>query len=94
MWAKKELLFERIYREEGYIYVCGDAKRMAKEMEYPVKKILIDENLYMGDSDDYFKVIQSAPDSANKIMLFSHNPGITYFANHISDQIYNVLPAE
>lgn len=68
------------------------AKRMAKAMDYPVKKILTDETLYMGDSDDYYKVIRSAPDSADKIMLFTHNPGITHFANHISGSNINNVP--
>lgn len=68
------------------------AKRIAKELEYPVKNIIINEELYMADSDDYYKIIDSVPGIVNKLMLFSHNYGITYFANHISASNIDNIP--
>ena len=67
------------------------AKRVAKELDYSVKNIIKDEALYMADTDDFYKVIQSVPDSVKSLMLYGHNYGITYFANHIaSSQIDNI----
>jgi len=60
------------------------AKRIAGELEYPAKNIIVNEDLYMADSDDFYKIIDKVPDNINRLMLFSHNYGITYFANHIS----------
>lgn len=68
------------------------AKRIAKELDYPQKKIVVNEELYMADSDDYYKIIDAVPNSVNKLMIFSHNYGITYFANHISDSNIDNIP--
>ena len=68
------------------------AKRIAEEVDYPSKKIEKDEALYMADTDDFLSVIQSAPDSVNKLMLYGHNYGITYFANHISASDIDNIP--
>lgn len=68
------------------------AKRFAKELEYPVKKIIVNEDLYMADLDDFYNIIGSLPDKINKLMLFSHNYGITYFANHISGANIDNIP--
>ncbi|HEY3251126.1 MAG TPA: histidine phosphatase family protein [Ignavibacteria bacterium] len=68
------------------------AKRIAKEMNYPVKNIAADESLYMGDSEDYLKAIGAVNDSVQKLMLLSHNPGVTYFANHISESEIDNVP--
>jgi len=68
------------------------AKRIAKELDYPHKKIAVNEELYMADSGDFYKIIDAVPDSVNKLMLFSHNYGITYFANHIADSNIDNIP--
>jgi len=68
------------------------AKRIAKELDYPVKKILVDEKLYMADTEDFIKVIYAVHDNYEKTMLFSHNYGITYFANYISDSNIDNIP--
>jgi len=68
------------------------AKRIAGELEYPAKNIIVNEDLYMADSDDFYKIIDKVPDKINRLMLFSHNYGITYFANHISNADIDNIP--
>lgn len=68
------------------------AKRIAKELDYPVKRIIKDETLYMADTDDFYKVILSTPDKVNRLMLYAHNFGITYFANHITPADIDNIP--
>jgi phosphohistidine phosphatase len=68
------------------------ARRIAKELDYSVKNIVKDETLYMADTDDFFKVIHSVPDSVKRLMLYAHNYGITYFANHISESQIDNIP--
>ncbi|MCI0448670.1 MAG: histidine phosphatase family protein [Chlorobi bacterium] len=70
----------------------GTAKRIAKEIGYPVKKIVKDETLYMADTEEFFSVIKDTPDKASKLMLIAHNYGITYFANYISDSSIDNIP--
>lgn len=68
------------------------AKLFASELGYTKENIVVIEELYMGDESDFIKIIQNIKDSANSIMLFGHNPGITYFASFISDSNIENIP--
>jgi phosphohistidine phosphatase len=68
------------------------AKRIARELGYDVDFIQKDETLYMADTDEYYEVIRNTPENVLKLMLFSHNYGITYFANHISNSNIEYIP--
>jgi len=68
------------------------AKRIAKELNYPVKNIMKSDLLYMADMEDFFTVIRDAGKNVYKLMMFSHNYGITYFANYVSDSDIDNIP--
>lgn len=60
------------------------AKKIARELSYKISQIKIDERLYMAGTDDFLAVITDIKKTADKLMIVSHNFGITMFANHIS----------
>jgi len=67
------------------------AKKIAQEIKYPVKKILLDERLYMAGVDDFVKVISEVRKSINSLMIVSHNFGLTIFANELTEsEIINI----
>jgi phosphohistidine phosphatase len=68
------------------------AKRIAKELDYRKNNIETDEALYMADTEDFISVIKNIDDNINNLMLFSHNYGITYFANFISGSEIDNIP--
>src|SRR4030095_2808978 len=68
------------------------AKRIAGELGYNVKHIEKNDLLYLADADEFFKVISEIPKKIEKLMLFSHNYGITYFANYISGSNIENIP--
>lgn len=68
------------------------AKRIANELGYKVKHIEKNELLYMADTEEFFTVITETPKKVHKLMLFSHNYGITYFANYISGSNIENIP--
>jgi len=68
------------------------AKLFARELGYAKENIVVMEELYMADVSDFIKIIQNINDKAVSIMLFSHNPGITYFANFISGSDIENIP--
>lgn len=57
------------------------AEYFAKEFKIRTDRFHIVPRLYMADIDDFIAVIQEAPDLAQKIAIFAHNPGVTEFAN-------------
>lgn len=40
LWDQRDWIGELICQKKGYVYICGDAKNMAKEVEETLKRIL------------------------------------------------------
>lgn len=57
------------------------AKRIAKTMGINGERIKTDDRLYMANETDFFNVIWDISDDINRLMLVSHNPGLTDFVN-------------
>jgi phosphohistidine phosphatase len=57
------------------------AEAFAAELDIPKQLVQQTESLYMAGPADFYRVIASLDDSAQTVALFSHNPGITDFAN-------------
>ena len=68
------------------------AKRFAQELKYRIKKIVKRKQLYMGTTEDFIDTISQAEKKFKSIMLVSHNPGITVFANEVSDSHIDNIP--
>jgi phosphohistidine phosphatase len=81
------------------VFISSPAKRAKKtatiiSKEYGKDKeglILIDE-LYGAGEDVFFDVISKADNKFDSIAVFSHNPGITDFANMLTDARIDNIP--
>ncbi len=60
------------------------ASKIASEIGYQFKKIVKEDKLYMAGQDEFFAVISKVKKSATRLMIVSHNFGLTIFANFIS----------
>src|SRR5688572_24933654 len=60
------------------------AKLFAEVYKIDKDSILIVDALYDASWDTFYKVVASLPDKASVVALFSHNPGITEFANTLT----------
>lgn len=70
------------------------ARKMAKAMGYPKKKISFIDSLYHASSREFFLVIQGISSSVDTLMVVGHNPGLTDFANAICERgIDNIVTA-
>ena len=68
------------------------AEYFAKEYEIPKKKIILIPELYMASNDAFVRTIRNAPEKADSIAVFSHNNGITQFANTLSETKIDNMP--
>ena len=68
------------------------AEYFAKEYDIPKKKIHLIPELYMASNEAFIKTIRNAPEKADSIALFSHNNGITQFANALSETRIDHMP--
>ena len=48
--------------------------------------------LYHAGEETFYKTIRNLNDSFNSIAIFSHNPGITYFVNTLTNTRIDVMP--
>lgn len=69
-------------------FISSPAKRARKTAEkflaeygLDKKELLFANTLYEAGVNDFYKVVETLDNSYKKIALFSHNPGITDFAN-------------
>lgn len=68
------------------------AKRIADELGYDRSSVKINNSLYMADNDDFCSVIGDVNDKVSCLMMFSHNYGITDFANRITGENISNIP--
>jgi len=68
------------------------AKIFARELEIEEKEIITNENIYEADRKDLLKILIVANDSINNLMLFGHNPGLTYLSNYLCDYEIDNIP--
>lgn len=92
-----ERLHERGIRIDAFI--SSPAKRAKKTAEQFAKKYKKDEDqilfkteLYMAGEDAFFSVIEKLDDRLDCVAVFSHNPGITDFANSLTDARVDNIP--
>jgi phosphohistidine phosphatase len=80
-------------------FISSPAKRAKKTAELfasqykkDKKDIILFEELYLADPEIFFNVISQTDDDYSSIAVFSHNEGITQFANQISDVRVDDMP--
>jgi phosphohistidine phosphatase len=80
-------------------FLSSSAKRAQATAEYfteaygvPAKSIVVVPELYLANADAFTTAIRNAPPAADTVALFSHNDGITLFANRLSDAKVDNMP--
>lgn len=89
----------KLFEKNGYspeILLSSPANRALTTAEYyserfqlPITQVT---KLYHGIPEDYLLEIQNLPDHVESVMLFGHNPGITYIANLIQSNCTDNIP--
>ena len=76
-------------------FVSSPAKRAKKTCklfcnEYAVKedKIIFIEKLYLAHAEIFFEKIKELDNKYDHVAIFSHNPGITDFANRLCESVH------
>jgi len=73
------------------IRAYSTAKHFARIWDIPEEEIQTDLRIYEADTTDLMKVVTHFSNHYSTIALFGHNPGLTDFANYLSDAgIYNI----
>jgi phosphohistidine phosphatase len=80
-------------------FISSSAKRARKTAALFIKEfngdkedIILVPDLYLAGPDAFYDAIAKAPASAKTIALVGHNPGITEFANELTDVRIDDMP--
>jgi phosphohistidine phosphatase len=91
---------ERLYYRDIALdaIISSPAKRAKRTAEYFAKqyhlddKIIFRAELYLAETSAFYSVIEKVNDKFNCIAVFSHNPGITDFANQLTSAKIDDMP--
>lgn len=70
----------------------GTAKYFAEAYHFGNERLVSTRKLYHAYPDTFYEVIGDVDDSVRTVAVFAHNPGITYFANQLSDAKIDDMP--
>lgn len=68
------------------------AQAFAEVLEINKDQIIFREELYMAGVEEFYKVIEQLDESIKNVAIFSHNPGITVFANMLQVAEIDEMP--
>jgi phosphohistidine phosphatase len=70
------------------------ARMACRELGFPESRIIEDKALYLAPADQILRIVRSLETLADHVMIVGHNPGLTDFANLLSDaRIDNLVTA-
>ena len=64
----------------------------ARILKFPYDRIIIEDNIYMGYTEDLIDLIRNQKESSSHILIFGHNPAFTSLANHLMDHYLDNIP--
>jgi len=68
------------------------AKLIAKKIDYPKDKIIMDEGIYENTAGSLLKIVNNIDDRKNSVMITGHFPGLLEFAELLTDKNLEHMP--
>jgi phosphohistidine phosphatase len=82
---------DRVYSSSA-VRALTTAEMVLREMGLPWDEIQIEDDLYHATEYEMLDLIQEQDDYLDGLMLFGHNPGMTYLVNDLSNLGLDNLP--
>jgi len=67
-------------------------KHFAKELDFKKKNVVLEPRLYEATEGNFYEVVKSFKDKWDSVAIFSHNPGISSFANSLTKTKVDDMP--
>jgi len=68
------------------------AEYIAEQLQYEVDRIQFDEEIYEASTRSLLSVINGLDDKYNKVMIFGHNPTLTYLTEYLTKSPIGNIP--
>lgn len=80
-FLKKKKVFPDLIITSSAMRAKNTAFLVAKDLGYPLDQIIIDEKMYHASPDSILDALYTLSDDISSVMIFGHNPTLTYFVN-------------
>ena len=67
-------------------------KIISENLSYPINRIKYSDDIYDADTTSLFKVVRRIKDKYDSAMMTGHNPGLTNFANVLTNLRVDNIP--
>lgn len=67
------------------VRAIATAKIMAQELDYKFDKIITNERIYNGGVEELVEIIKEIPSKEKTVLLFGHNPSLTWLAHYLCE---------
>jgi len=74
------------------VRALSTARHFAKALGIDKGAIVEDRSLYLADLPTLLKRVNQLPDTADRVVLFGHNPGLSDLVEHLGDDDLGELP--
>ena len=68
------------------------AELFAETLKIPAAEIIFISALYHASPEVFYEVVSALPEELNTVAIFSHNPGISYFVNSLTETKVDNMP--
>ncbi|MEZ0541109.1 SixA phosphatase family protein [Fibrella arboris] len=83
--AEKEISADRLISSTAH-RAKDTAKVIAEQIGVDPATIELDEKLYEGGPKAYLAAVNSLPETCESVMIFGHNPDVSYFSEYLTHQ--------
>ena len=91
-WMKKNKHIPDLFITSPAVRAYGTAMVFARTLDYPLNKIKINKKLYECGEEGFLEIISSIKDEYDSVILFGHNPDISYTATKLIEDFADDLP--
>ncbi len=74
------------------VRALSTAQIFAQKFDYDANEIIQEKSLYLGDIEEIIHSTFLIGEHMNEVLIFGHNPGITYFANVVCEANIENVP--
>lgn len=89
---KKRKVIPGLIVSSTAVRAFSTAKVFAKELDYKKDQIQLEKELYLAELEVLVEFVKRLPDEADTVLLFGHNPGITWLSNYFSSTNISNVP--
>src|SRR6478735_1444307 len=92
----------RMKLEKGFVpdlVVCSPAARarltaqyVCEQLPFDEEKVIFEDDIYEASVRTLLRVVNTLDDAHDKVMIFGHNPGLSYFIEYLTKETVGDIP--